>query len=162
MPARFAIFAATVVGIGSLSGVSLGSFATTTRPAAVDATDIHELSGQIGDTSSQYGPAYPTETVSTDMAPDHIPVCRKGCGPTLADRQNGSYFDSGSPQLDRIYGANEDHYASDPQPVVTDPSTRPAMAVTLEKPRVVYGTPDAQCRDGSDPACETGVPAQFK
>lgn len=107
MPGRFAIFAAAFVGIGSLSGMALGSFATTARQAPVDATDIHDLSDQIGDTASDYDSSYQSAASTTDMAPDHVPVCRKGCGPTLSERSAGAYFDHSVRQLDNIYGAND-------------------------------------------------------
>ncbi|MGK2909298.1 MAG: hypothetical protein ACSLE1_05815 [Sphingobium sp.] len=132
MPGRFAIFAASLVGIGSISGVALGNFATTTKQASVDATDIHDLSSQIGNTTSNYGPSYQVEASTTDMAPDHIPVCRKGCGPTLGQRRTGAYFEHSVQQLDNIYGTHDDLDTEDYG--TPEPDTANAPPVYSEAP----------------------------
>ncbi|MDX3908835.1 MAG: hypothetical protein QHC67_03355 [Sphingobium sp.] len=140
MPGNITIFATAVVAVASVSGVALGNYATTTKQPVIDATDIRD---HLGNPSASYDTEYASQT--TDMAPAHVPVCRKGCGPTLSERQAAAYFDDGYTQLDKIYeDGDKDHWAD------TDPYTNPG---TTADPVAVPAPPTRLTLAASEPAC---------
>lgn len=110
MNGKLAIFAASFIAVGSISGIALGRYATTPHSSGA----IKEA--DVSDTADSFDSAQksPIGTTAEMLAPDHIPVCRKGCGPTLDERKNASYYgDEYSRQLDAIYRDDQEYAASD-------------------------------------------------
>lgn len=151
MAGKIAIFVASVLGASTLSGIALGNYATTARQAPVDATDVAEAGTAPDATDMSYTASVSDQT--TDMAPDHVPVCYKGCGRTLSERQSAMYFDDGSAQLDRIYGRNNayDDVQAPETPVDYEPQPAPVPA---PKPRLTLGIHDEPCEAGGAADCD--------
>lgn len=137
MAGKIMIFVASVVGIGTASGVALGQYATAARPSAVDATGVQDDERPSSYSEAAYEPV--SADSGLDMAPDHVPVCRKGCGPRLGERQASAYYDGGSTQLDRIYGGDSESYRDDPLPIA--PARQDADVAPPPAPRPTLGEP---------------------
>ncbi|AUW58371.1 hypothetical protein C1T17_09905 [Sphingobium sp. SCG-1] len=151
MAGKIAIFVASVVGASTLSGIALGNYATTARQPAIDATEVVEASTPPSSVDMSYAASVSDQT--TDLTPDHVPVCYKGCGRTLSDRQSAMYFDDSSSQLDRIYGSDSSYdYAAAPKTSVSYEAH--VAPVPPPKPRLTLGKQDVPCSASDAPDCD--------
>jgi hypothetical protein len=148
MSGNITIFATAVVAVASLSGVALGNYATTTKQPVVDATEIRD---HLGNPDASYDTEYASQTI--DMVPARAPVCRKGCGPTLSERQAAAYFDDGYTQLDNIYGDHRQDHWADTGTEISPVTTADPVPVAAPPTRVTLAASEPACLSQDDLNC---------
>lgn len=146
MNSKLAIFAVSFIAVGSISGIALGRYATTATTSGV----IREAN--VSDASDSFDATLtsPIGTTTEMLTPDHIPVCRKGCGPTLSERKEANYYgDEYSRKLDAIYRDDQDYSSDDSLIAETAsiasrsayPESRMARSVPVSPPPTVDTLP---------------------